>query len=730
MKKESVIKIFVIILILSIFISAAYAEETENEKIKKAYDWLGSNARTSQMWNDMNVKQNAFSLLALGSNSTYAERGNRSLYNRSFLGAGTRCFGTGPGRTNSENDCRLTETALAKIALDDLEENTTLIKNWLISREILFKDIYWFLELDVARNSTANCTITYDDGNTSLRIDENKTLSSLVFDGESCFSLYPSAPQKSYWLRINQDCYNKSFKVNCVVSDGTEFKVSLKYKTDINSDVWHVSSQSNDVISNQEWEFEIQSYCMANPSSNICDYEGTAWAAYSLKNSEENEASKFVPYLIIKKDENKNLLPEALLYLISQKYGDDVEELQRQQGFWMAENTARGQFYDTALAGKTTLGDIERAKNYLITNINFKETQDKKYRYWKCSERDCEQIRDTAFLLWVFWHDLAPIETGNDCISQGAEYRCNASCTTGEIEMSAFTCSEGQVCCKFVGTGETGTEACESINGTCKSVCDDNEINTDVSCPNYQYCCKSKSLAETCSDISGERCESNQICNGENITIASGECCVGVCVDENAGDRTCSEIGISCAVDEVCVDTDSWLNLNFVSTRDSERCCPEGAECIQDTRCSEIGEECTASERCTGNTEETKDVEECCIGTCESLTQPETEKKGSLLWLWLALIVIILVLVVVYFLKFRKKKPKEEKEFFGMGSEMPRTRPSPSMPLGRIGLPRRPAMQPMRPTRTALPREEEKSESGGENEFERTLNKLKKMTKK
>lgn len=760
MTKKSVGILLASIFILAIISSQALAQnETE---ILKAYSWLGTKVKTKALWDDLNVKQHVFSLLALSCNESHVELGNKSLYDKAFK-LTTMCWGKKTASTPA--DCEVTETAMAKMAADELELfDTEKADKWLLNQSKFFDDIFWFLELDVERDLTAECRISYDGTNVTVFINENKTLSNL--SSTTCFNIYDK-----YWLSINKNCYEKSFKIRCIVSDSNkEFRATLKYKktSSVSDNTWYVSSESNVSASGQEWETALQSYCLADPVTKECDYEGTAWASYTLKGTEEVE--KFIPYLIIGKEDNENYLPESLLYLLGlTRYGDELQNIQNQQGFWKAQpNTVYGQFYDTALGGMTGLGNLSDirggARYYLTVESDKARTfieKDGKYRYWKCVESGCEEIRDTAFLLWVFWPEYCS-GAGGTCESRG--FNCKESCLPDEYEETSLssTCPSGEVCCSL-GI----VEGCEEKGGHCLDtyICPDGEFEvTTGECESiFELCCKKYGDA-TCNEF-GSVCGEDQDCTLNTVKDADGvECCPGECFPKS-GNRSCSDLyGAICYTGEVCMNEDPWEESVFVPANDTAKCCI--GTCIEDKTCygsNGIGA-CGAGETCSGTVVETTDEQYCCIGTCAptktcaqmggaECKSPSTcsttvkaasdtnyccigtcSKKKSLWWLWLLIIIVILAGITIYLLKFRKTK-KKKPSAMPPGMMMP-----PRRPLTPIGAPvTKPAPfpfkpMPMAPSRTAVRPAPKmpvrKTSSKTEAELEKTLKKLKGMTKK
>jgi len=779
MKKKSVVFCFVIVLLLISTINLALAQQTEEEKVAKAYDWLIDKVRGH--WTDLNNKQHAFSLLALSCNGTLANSGQSALNSKAYVGPEIKCWGV--SKVTSESQCLLTETALAKMALDEFDENTTKVKNWLLRQNMTqTQGIDWYLQVDVERGHNATCSVIYAEHDEKLvfKVNDDKTVEML--NTSECFK----RTYRNYWFEIEKsaDCYSNVYTIKCW-SDAEIYRVSLLYKK-TGSEVWYVSSEtksgkpgvpgSNQIEDQpQPLELRVPSYCLANPLESNCDYEGSAWTAYVLsRRGDVENANLFIPYLVVFADDSVKWFPESFLYpLTSQtRHSDTILNAQKivglDKGYWLIQPIKYGRVYDTAHAGLalgTTGQDaITKAKNYLLANQeNNGDLVSSAY-----GEAGKNSIRDTAFALWVFWPYLCPGVGGpSDCESLEGHF-CKSNCTPDEIEIPTLECPLDLVCCKMVGIGPGCTEA----GGTCKSECDTDEFDIwTVICPDWEdYCCKKYADAE-CEETGGSLCESGYECDDDTVYTLDGDCCLGSCIPTNASEQNCIDIGIECEFGEVCVNSLTWNLISFTTTQDTDMCCVgTTVECVQDVSCSSIGEECGTGEDCLdGTIEKTKDSEACCTGRCvgtcarqggtictgdEKCTvsyieasdttkccpsQGECKKPASLWWLWLILILIAITGILLYFFKFRKPKPKKKPELFPSG--MPPRRPvMPSRPAVRPvvrqaarpiarGAPRPIARVPKIPT-PIMPKSKTKRKGKTESELEKTLKRLKKMSKK
>lgn len=810
MIKKSAAIIFIILIIATLLISHVAAQTsgtTEEQKVAKAYDWLIKQVKGK--WQTLNTKQHVFSVLALSCNESYFNPGNSSLYAKRFSTQNISCWGVGPSKPTSSDGCSLSETALAKIALDSWGDNTAKVTKWLLSRNMTqVLGINWYLQIDVERGSNASCEIIY--GGNEENIFEIATDKKVSIKGISkCFYVDASDP---YWFRIkaDKDCYSYSYTIKCW-SNATIYKASLLYKK-TGSAIWHVSSETKSgkpgVLGSTKLEdqpnpleLKVISYCLSNPI-NIgqgCDYEGTAWSAYALATStsadEREKAKMFVPYLVVFADDNIQFFPSSFLYPITGngRYSTEILAAQKvvgiDKGYWLIQPIVYGRVYDTAhaaLALGATSGDvIIKAKNYLISN----QGPDGNLVVAAYGEPQKEPIRDNAFALWVFWFGQCPgvgIGPGGNCVDLGLDFRCTTdiTCNPDEIKIPDAACGFGEICCKYVGAGEA---ECTTAGGACRDICNENEFEIEtIFCPDFKYCCKNYTKA-TCDEIGGTICDPllGEQCLGDKVESLNGSCCLGTCSGKTS-DENCIDIGEKCESDEICINRLTWRKIEFTITPDSNRCCVGGnVKCIIDKKCSNVGRKCLLGEECIGNIVETSDEEECCDGQClESCNKQggtictadqkcsgtmvysaefpnqlkccigECKKPAGLWWIWVIILIVIIGGGVAYYFLVYAKKPKQPKEKvspfggpgpFGGPIVRPVARPSPRISQGPSPTPSLRTQPQPKPLPKLMPRPEVKHEikppsnvpaqtmkpkGKTESELEKTLNKLKKISKK
>jgi hypothetical protein len=649
-------KVFLILLILILFLSTMILANAldEEEKVAKAFEWLNNEVSD---WSNLNIKQHVFSLLALQCNNTAFKEGNLSLYEKSIYSNGKRCFGQ--GEINSQSQCTLTETALAKIYADEIAQDVEAenIRNWIIGQNKTFTDIDWFLQIDIEQGQSANCSIIYDfngqgQEESGFKIYGNKTVD--IIGSSDCFS------DAEYWFKVkkqNEQCYNKDYTVKCW-SGSSYFTVSWFYKKP-GSEIIYVSgetqsgqpgygTQEPDTI-----DTSLLSYCLTSPAvGSGCDYEGTAWASYALAKQGNNEdANVYLPYLITKKEDYVKYFPDTFLYQLmgTSIYGNKIRNEQKPQGYWLIQPIVYGRNYDTAHAVMALgLGEEEsdKAKDWILAS---QTTQG----YWDASDPGKNTIRDTAFILWVFWPDICP-STGGDCEAQGGAFTCRDTCLPIEILIDYLDCPYEEICCKTIGAGG---DDCVLEGGLCKDSCNINEFElSSVLCPGTERCCKNY-LDATCDEAGGEFCGVGLMCSGDEVETLDSTitdlCCLGDCIAAQtcteAGGVECSPLqGLYCqagyevyAIDtdyccednycqdastmycyeldgELCEGSEVCINngqIPFINTLDGS-CCVDGY-CGVNDYCANIGEECLFGEECYQNVYTiTLDTDECCTTEC------------------------------------------------------------------------------------------------------------------
>ena len=652
-----------LVLLVNIISSARadYASD-EQEKIPQAYKWLINH--TKNKWNTLNLKQDAFSLLALNCNSTYVAQGNRSLYNLSYYNSSQkiRCWKQ-QGKPARKEECRLTETSLAKLALSEIDGNTTYVDNWLLNQNRTFvQGIYWFLEIDVARGKKATCEIMYGDTMQNVTIFEDKKVYVQPSSVDNCIL---NNPFRSYWFQIKQSdyCYSQEYLIKCFGNESVSEPVlaTLLYRNNTNDPktnffvsseistgtLGFIDEEGGENPSAGAMQINVPSYCLANPSdpAGTCDYEGTAWATY-LWNREGNAdyANMFIPYLVVYSSFNNAYFPESFLSnLVGSDYtaqlNEEQQRLRKPQSrdywsFWLNQNPMwYGQFYDTPKAvlslGEST-SNISEVKDYLLGHLSRESSWINTFDAAPSQNKDTH--RDTAFILWVFWPNYCPGagseggENNNSCVGQGLNFFCQESCDADQFQWYTLTCPENLVCCenRSINPTECADLGGECMNGTlCPS--EYGLLESVLTCPDNGICCKRFS-SSSCYDWNGEICEYGYSCpENQSIHTLEGECCLTSCVSGNTSSEHCFDLGgTTCENNQICWSYTLQEELPFISALESN-CC--SGDCIKDQTCSELGGkdctdlgseyQCVDSSGSPGETTKTKDITECCVDDCK-----------------------------------------------------------------------------------------------------------------
>lgn len=484
MKRGSIL---LVVLFLILVMPIVLAEE--NSSVNKAYSCLESKVGDC----DLNsAEERAFSLLALSYKSSFQSDCKSALMTKSD---DDECW--------PESGCRLRDTAIALLALENINADTDKPKDWLLEQRKA-PDLDWFLEID--SSSEATCKITYSGSTYTIIVGADKKINKAA---GSCLSLANS----NYWLKISSNCLEKNFTISC----NQNFVTAVLYQK-TGDTIWHVSSITNSESADGETQEQVQSYCFEQ--NNQCNYEGSLWATLALSKAGEDIKS-YLPYLVAYTEDNKKFSPYSFLYLLTGEddYFSKMFESQNSQGYWDLSSGYK-RFYDTAanLISLSSTSEGESGKQWLLDNQDSSGC-------WNNGN-----IRDTAFILYA----IAPkttvsVSTGcpssDYCITSGECTEAN-----GDV-LDEYDCTGLKVCCnkpavvktctEQLGTLCTGTKTClgtevpSSEIGTCcignceepaqpseceekayicKSLCSDDEEDKGFSCDSSSdFCCGTKS---------------------------------------------------------------------------------------------------------------------------------------------------------------------------------------------------------------------------------------------
>lgn len=716
------------IIIFSCFFSSfVLAQQSETLQIKKAYIWL--QGKTLGKWQNLNLQQHVFSLLALKEKLTQSQidASIRSLLQKS----------QNNGACWPATGCNGLDTALSKIALDSVNKDSRNATEWLLNKTITPTTLggNWLLQITQPQENDLRCLIKYNTTEISISVEFNKKGIVSSLSNIECFT------NATYWLQLNQACFEKEFNISCNDSfmvnflfekSGAQAQAQKEYYIVTET----LSSGALGVIS-----LKLLTKCIQGIRID-CSYEATLWTAYAFYLAgQQDVARSFIPYLVMKADanENKKLLPQAILYKLTQQqnYADEIATLQNTDGLIVAPNTIYNKYYDTGLAsmtGSTVNANITKMKEKLL---QLQTKTGSNAGSWECP--GCDNIRDTAMILLGVWPNY---DWRSPCEQEG--YNCVANCSAINGTLLSLDCQEGFECCNA-----TSSFNCEMKYGSCKASCSAslNETQVPYSCaPGTGVCCKNYSISLCIQEIQGQICLSNQECikQGQIVPFIyssdSTRCCLGSCTaasktcydlggehcDPNEGkscpgDRmlqatdtlyccqqgycvqglqSCSQMyGMICNENEVCKD---GLLVEATDTNGQATCCIQGGRCIPSIceyekceaeencignsyetanalkccegqclqSCSSMGgTPCNASMNCKGTLKQAADVSRCCIGKCEA--------KGKFPWLMIIIIIILGIIVLLFYLiktgkiKFKGKKAAEPKLEFGFPTGLP-----------------------------------------------------------
>jgi hypothetical protein len=600
--------VFILSFLLILLFPIVLADEIT--QVEKAYSCLESKINSSKC-SSLTFEEKVFSLLAIGNCKNEVIADNFS----------NQCW--------PKSGCTIKSTSQAMLALDK-KTDLKSAENWLLSKTSVPSDIDWFLEIE--SSSSALCTIIYSDTTYSLKMLENKTLSSSSLG--SCLSL----AQDNYWLKISPSCYNKEIRISCNTgTSNVNFMTTLLFKKK-DSQTIHVSNIAHSASSGGTTKEIVDSLCFSDGTG--CNYEGSLWATFVLYslNHNETQISKFIPYLITGMEENKKYLPESFLYSLTNKFGTELLLKQKAQLYW---DESGNKYYDTALA---------------LWPFRYESPYEKGYsKEWLLrvqEESGCwngGNLRDTAFILYSIWSKSpSPLGTclfASNCI----QYDCQvASCVNGVcLYDSLKECKDGGGCCGVSCTYINDND-CEAGENQCSSNSDCDYLDTvsDEYCDNtdlnkvYQneidYSCKNRVCTPTETKKSVETCSNSEECNyGECSEKILGpcegywDCPSGYDCDENGecalpNTLDCEGYGYFCVLSSKCADNNLAGSKYFCSEGGTFVCCTE--EPFVGTCASQGGNICYSNlgESCplSGTVRDASDVaigDICCVGAeCQS----------------------------------------------------------------------------------------------------------------
>jgi hypothetical protein len=462
-------------------------------------------------YSSMTVEELAFSLLALGYDSTKQKALKDELEKRKSTTES--CW--------SSAGCTVKETSLVMLAYMHINADVTGIKNWLMNQTMPASDLTWYLEVET--NNRSQCTIVYDNSSKSIVVEEDKQIT-----GNAGVCLRQSS--NNYWLEVDSRCYDKTFEVSC----DNDFLTSTFYKKK-GGDTYYVTTSSQTASPNGKIITQIDSLCFKQ--AGYCSYEASLWGAYAINKKDSAFKNKILPYLIALSGEtsNQRYFPSAFLYSITgfNEYLTILTNLQNTRGYWQIVDASK-RYYDTGIAllalyGHSGSTQSDAATTYLLSpNVQSNGC-------WNSGN-----IRDTALLMYSIYPKPASSGGGVGPITQCSDYK-----------------SQGYACL-------TSTE-CDNLNGNSLS---------NFNCFSGLVCCDKSSTKKTCSEEGGVKCSINEECSIDLIDVSdSTSCCPsdGQCIQKETDSDTneCLDAFYTC---KSSCDS-STEEISSLSCSGGEQCC-------------------------------------------------------------------------------------------------------------------------------------------------------------
>lgn len=453
-----------------------------------------------------------------------------------------------------KSNCKVEETSKAMIAVKRLGGDTDDIKEWILTKNKTAKELDWFLQIE--GNKEMGCKVKYSGKEYQIDISEDKKISS---GAGTCLSV----TSDKYWLSVSSSCYRTEFEISC----NEAFQTNLIYKR-TNSPIIFVSGKTNTGSPSGTTTEKVESECFTKDGE--CDYLTTLWASYALVSASKDsyDVSPFWAYLQAMNGENEKILAEGMLGYLSTSlvFKSNLIQKQRTEGYW---SVTGDNFYDTGFALLPYSGDSfdgkEKAMEWLLSS----GVQDRE-GCWNGN------VLNTALILYSIWPKAitTPSSTSSpSCESAGNYCLSPIECqNNGGTTLSSYSCSIAS-----------------------------------------KFCCNKPLALETCSEMGGNVCNSNQECAGGTFESAS---------NLGTGERCC--IGGTCQIPEVVNECE----------QEKGTCVPYSNGCASNEMDSDY--------QCSNQNEI------CCI------KKRQIQKESSGIWIWI-LILFILIAIVALLIVFRDK---------------------------------------------------------------------------
>ncbi len=425
MNKKRVLPVFFIFLLVLVLISvvAADTNRTAEESYTCLKTKLGDNCGTLT-----NPEEISFSLLAMAYDSGIQSDCKSKLLDKEK----SNCWG--------DDDCDIKSTALAIIALNNINENVDNEIKWLLNddRKKVAKGLEWYLQIDTNSEFEMDCTINSKD----VKIGADRRIKSI--SSSTCLT----KDSTGYYLKISPTCYDDNFTISC----DQDFISNTFYKA---RGIYYVSDRISTASAGGKTNEKVNGYCFSTSAN--CNYEASLWATLALAKAGK-PISEFLAYLYSEgdKSENQKYFPAAFLYMLSDEdeYATDVKNSIKQRRWWQQSNS-NDKYYDSSLALLS------------LYNLDMDEiTNSKEYFLNQQADEGCwaDSIKKTAFLLYAGWQKPAAVLSGTiqNCETAGNHCVAAASCTSANIR-TGYTCLGADICCSTNVPQQTCAEKTGSI---------------------------------------------------------------------------------------------------------------------------------------------------------------------------------------------------------------------------------------------------------------------------
>jgi hypothetical protein len=521
-------KVGVFILALVLMLSGSGLAANETFSVQESYDWLNAQAGSEGSYG--NVEKTALAVMALDSvdyDTSLSQEWLDSQMSENF------CY--------PSSSCSAYDTAFAVIALNELQDDLNFadIEEW-------YKDSLkggdfsgeWYLE--AVTSSSGDCVVSYDLEGNLKEITVPVEAGVFTSCGNSNFLNLDECLQAGL-ISANPGI---SLDVDCSGLSGVTLTEIYK-----SASTYYILANENSNMA----DIVVNNGCFGKSPGASCDPETTMYSALALKDM-DSSINNFV-YL----KENYDVTDSkkaALMYLITgdAKYLDDLVGLQKSDGSFNRD------YYSTGLAAWALKGsqygvNYENAKMYLKDNQGSNGD-------WGGS------VEATAMVLYGAFSDEDV--TPSEFVSE----ECSADSDCGE----GYTCEKGS--CKK-----------EVVGGACA---------TNDDCTEKDYVC----LDNVCTH---SQCNNKGNCEYpkwyENVYNCPSDCKCGDSICDDIEEKASEGDKYYCAED--CLGT---------TNKGSEEECSNDSDCGEDEKCS--------------------------FGNCITNAAKSSSSNG---WIWAVIIIILLV---------------------------------------------------------------------------------------